>query len=203
MLLDEYDYNKLIKNVNTANTEIKILEQEDMDLPIPAIKQLRDVTYHIVKAFEVKKDDTEFSKQMKLAEAHAIRAKYDIYELRILWYLEDIKNYTKILTPIRETIQVIQDYSQLLTDVEEVKNNFEDNLNNKPANREAYYSNIKNEIQELKKIRLKLQTNLPLINRLYEERIANEKKEDKKTVRNYGIGLIMIIIAIVTLVLQN
>jgi len=201
MKIDEYDYNLLIDNVNTANTEIKILEQEDMDLPIPAIKQLRDVTYHIVKALESQENPEEFKKQMNLAEGHAIRAKYDMYELRIMWYLENIKSFTQILSSIKETVEVMPNYAELLYNVQEIKNNFEDNLNNRPTSRENYYLNIKNEINELKKIHLQLQTSLPVINQRYIERKDRDKQKDKATFRNYVIGITTIVVTVIGIII--
>jgi hypothetical protein len=203
MDLNKYDYNKLISNINTAHTEIKILEQEDMDLPIPAIKQLKDVSYHIVKALESQNNEAEFIKQMNRAETHAVRAKYDIYELRIMWYLENIKSYTKILTPIKETTEVISDYIDILTNVEKIKDTFEKNLNDEVTSRANYYSNIKEEIKNLKDIQLKLKTSLPIINKQYEERKYKEKQEDKKTIRNYIIGIFGILVAIAGILVTN
>jgi len=197
------DYTNLIKYFNEANTQIKILEQEHQQLSEPAISQLRDSAYHMIKALET--NDTEiYSTQMQKAEGHALRAKYDTYEARMTFYLKNIKTFTERFSSRVETNEVITNYVNLLKEVETIKVRLKQNVELEVTSRHDYYANIENEINQLKEIQLTLKISIPTLvtkinynNNIRREEFRKRREESKKYVNNLIIAISTLVVTIV------
>lgn len=199
MKINKETTQSIIDNVDLANGQIKLLEQENKNLPVPAIKQLRDVAYHLVRAFDAEEDSVERKKQLKLAEGHAVRAKYDIYDLRILFYLDNVNVLTdEFNSMVLETMVVLPEYNDLISQIMQIKDEFEKNIDEQPDSRQQYYQNIKDEILALKLVHNKLKAAYPTIKQLNEKerKKASEKQttESARFVLNTSISIVTIIV---------
>lgn len=189
------DYTNLIKYFNEANAQIKILEQEHQKLSEPAISQLRDSAYHMIKALETTDSET-YSTQMHKAEGHALRAKYDTYEIRIIFYLKNIKTFTEKFSLRVETNEIITNYIDLLKEVEQIKLRLQRNVELQIPSRYDYYANIENEINRLKDIHLTLTTSVPLIITKIKDNQRKEREESKKFVKNFIVAILTLAVTI-------
>lgn len=187
--------NKLIRVFKEAEKQLKHSEHDTNELSIPSINQLRYVAFHLVEslsAVDEKKIDEEINKAIN----HAQRAKYDAVEIGIVYFLEQIKIFQQTYSTYTETLEIIPDYIEYLTEAQNASDKLQ-YIKDEEKNREDYYVDIIPYYQELKDIYISLQTSIPLITRKIEDNNAKIRKENKKFIIGAGLTLLSIIVAII------
>ncbi len=190
-----YNCVKLIENYNGASKQLKKLEHENLKLSVPALVQLRDVASHLIRALE-SSDPKVIENEMRDAEKHATRARYDTSEIRISYYLGNITIFVKNLNNKSEVLDVLPNYNTLMTEVALIQKNFKLNLDISVESRSEYYSTIESDLDRLEKINTELLVAVPMITKRIEDnalKIENERKEERERIRrelrNYALGL--------------
>ena len=92
--LDSGAFAALAKQWGAAEERIKHAGRVQLTLNTPAIKELRDAGFHLIRALEAPDKDGE-REELNRALRHATRASYDAVESETLWLLEQIKRFQR------------------------------------------------------------------------------------------------------------
>lgn len=203
---EHYNCEKLISNYHGATKQLKKLEHEDLKLSVPALVQLRDVASHLIRALESSNQEVIIN-EMRDAEKHATRARYDTAEIRISYYLSNIGIFIKNLNDKSEVLEVIPDYNKLMTKTSLIQKEFKLNLDISIESRSEYYSTIENDLDELEKISTTLLVAVPMITKkveenilLREERKSIERAQIRREIRNYSLGVAVFLLTAVGII---
>jgi len=131
------DYTRVRELFALAEKRIKLVEQLDTEIVIPAINQLRYVGQHVLASLFL--DGDEHNKHIQEAEIHASRAAYDALEAGTLELLLEFKQFKDDFRMI--TIgDVIPDYLNICETIDKTSTILS-NLNNR------HHCNMHEELQ--------------------------------------------------------
>ena len=113
------DIEELNQCFKETEKKVKQLELYTLELSIPSINQLRYVSYHLLKASDINNLSVDIvQEEIKKALHHCQRAKFDAIEIWITHLLGEIKTFEEKYSSIKETQDVIKNYSSYLTDTQ-------------------------------------------------------------------------------------
>ncbi|MBN1290499.1 MAG: hypothetical protein JXB48_01570 [Candidatus Latescibacteria bacterium] len=124
--MNNQDYKHVRDLYSLAEKRIKLIEQLDSEIVIPAINQLRYVGWHILESLF---SDESYEDNIKEAEIHASRAAYDAIEagtLELLLEFAQFKNDFRFIT----IGDVIPDYLEICEKIDNTRDILS-NLNNR------------------------------------------------------------------------
>lgn len=84
----------LTKQWSTAEERIKHAGRVKLVLNHPAVKELRDAGYHLIRAIQASETNDELE-ELNRSLRHATRASYDAVESEIIWLLEQIRDFQR------------------------------------------------------------------------------------------------------------
>ncbi|WP_460149565.1 hypothetical protein [Pseudomonas sp. H1_A03] len=141
---------ELVRLYRLAEEKIKLVENLNQALSIPAINELRYAGFHMTQFLA---GDEKAEEQLRKAESHCKRAIYDAVEAGVTHQLEVIAKFQDDfrLLIISETIL---DYNQIKADAIEARDLILEPR--APEEREAYYEKCSEHLENLRKAQKKL-----------------------------------------------
>jgi len=127
------EYKKLFQD---AEKQIKILENYGFGLNIPAVNELRYVSYHFLGMFS--HNDAEIIEDWKKIKGHIQRATYDACEATIFYNLHQYKKFKEDYELIVIS-EVIPNYLDLKNEADNIKDSI-NNIKRGEESRDAYYA---------------------------------------------------------------
>ena len=192
-------FDKIQKEFQSAENKIKQLELMDKNISIPAINELRYVAYHLLTAGQNSSSDETTIEELKKATRHTRRAYYDAIEAMLLFLLNRLENFDKVYNTIPETIEVIPDYTdkraKIFDIVEKIEEINTDTKDKKYLEIESYY-------EEIKTIDMQFESSIPSIASLSYKNEQKDKKEQRKFVLLFLVGVIGVFVAITGIIIS-
>lgn len=183
-----------------AEKTIKHIEQATFELAIPSVNQLRYVAYHILRASNEKNYKTieELKEEIKKALHHCQRAKFDAVEIGLTYFLEEVRIFEDTYSHIKETQDVITNYSSYLVDAQSAADELK-SIADTEKDRKIYYEKIKPHYEKLKSIVYEFRKAKSLIAVQVEENNKEKIKDTRRFVITITISVIVGIISILAL----
>lgn len=94
--MDNQDYKRVHDLFTLAEQRVKLIEQLDYEIVIPALNQLRYVGQHVLEALFLE-EGAERTRHIQEAETHASRVAYDALEAGTLDLLMEFEQFKKRL----------------------------------------------------------------------------------------------------------
>lgn len=190
MSLIDKTYEQEIKQLRIcfedAEKTIKNIEQTTFELAIPSINQLRYVAYHLLRASNEENYKTieELREEIKKALHHCQRAKFDAVEIGLTYFLEEVRIFEDTYSQIKETQDVITNYSSYLVDAQAAADELK-SIADTEKDRQFYYSSIKPHYEKLKSIVYEFRKAKSLI----AVQVEKNNKEKVKDTRRFVITI--------------
>lgn len=187
--IEKDDLGELIALFTEAEAKLKEAEEIDGEIIIPSINELRYVGFHVLRSIAYE-DEKSFESELSKAANHARRAIYDAAEAQVIFLLEKVKNFQERHRRSASVTDVIDNYIDLMQEVEEAKEKISQVRQQKlPVERTEYYQRCNPHIQKLKNIVSKLDVAEPEI-----------AKKEKYSARIFVITLVATVAGILSAV---
>ena len=171
---------EIVNLFDRAEDLVKEVEKSNGELSIPSINELRYVGYHLARALSTDPSsdvDAEISK----AKNHCKRAIYDAYEVGIIFFLENLRQFSeRHVENSDHVLAVIPTYVEDLAAVQKASDFIGDIKKNYRNDRDQYYVEAQPHYQVLREISGKFLAAEPLVQRAHRKAIKRDRRQTRR-----------------------